>query len=302
MTETIIPAPLRLGDRVAIVSPASKIDPAHIHAAASVLTAMGYQPVVMPHAEGTEGSFSGTAEERLADLTAALTDPTVKAIVCSRGGYGAVHLLEELNRLPAHCFHKWLVGFSDITALHGLWRRKGVASLHAAMTKYIGQGTAFPCFAEEMALLTGAASTHSATYLPHPSNLAGTATGPVVGGNLAVLGALIGTPYFTIPPGALLFIEDIAEPIYKVERILWQLRLAGAFDRLGGLLVGQFTDYRPSADHPSMEAMLTRFFAPYRFPRAFNLPIGHIEENRPLLLGPTATLTVGPEAVTLSYA
>lgn len=299
----LLPPPLLPGDSVAILSPASKIDPAHIRAASEVLSSMGFNPVVMPHAEGESGSFSGTAQERLADFTAALADPSIKAILCSRGGYGAVHLLEELNSLPSNQFHKWLIGFSDITALHGLWRRKGVASLHGAMAKYIGQGPElFPCFAEEMGILTGDASTHTATYLPHPSNIEGHATGPVIGGNLAVLGGLIGTPYFTIPPGAILFIEDIAEPIYKVERILWQLRLAGAFEQISGLMVGQFTDYRPSADHPSMEAMLTRFFEPYSFPRAFNLPIGHIEENRPLLLGLPATLTVEPERVSISYA
>lgn len=119
------PPALRCGNRVAIVSPASKIDPTLIDSAAAALESEGFECVVMPHAKGANGSFSGLASERLSDLEEGLADPTVNAIICSRGGYGAVHLLEKLDRLPEECFNKWLVGFSDITALHCLWTRKG---------------------------------------------------------------------------------------------------------------------------------------------------------------------------------
>ena len=120
-----------------------------------------------------------------------------------------------------------------------------------------------------------------------------------MGGNLAVLGGIIGTPYDPVVPGCILFIEDIAEPIYKVERILWQLKLRGVFDSVAGLMVGQFPDYKPSVDYRSMEDMMECFFRPYHFPRAYNLPVGHIDDNHPLLLGNCATLTVTPDSVRL---
>lgn len=294
------PAPLKRGDRVAIVSPASKIDGALIDAAALRLQAEGLEPVVMPHAKGEWGSFSAPAEGRLEDMVLALEDDSVKVILCSRGGYGAVHLLDKLDCLPDCLFRKWLVGFSDITALHALWRRKGVASLHAAMAKYIGKGAeGFPLYSREMGILRGEGADFSCGS--HKFDCCGEATGPLTGGNLAVLGGLLGTRFADIAPGSILFMEDIAEPIYKVERILWQLRLQGVFDRIGGVLVGQFTDYRPSADHGSVEEMMERFFRPYSFPRAYGLPMGHIDDNAPLLLGATAHLEVSVSGTSVSY-
>lgn len=298
--EIVIPAPLRNGDRVAIVSPASKIAPELIDAAVGQLGREGFEPVVMPHAKGECGSFSASAEARVADLRKALEDETIKGVLCSRGGYGAVHLLDELDRLPETMFHKWLIGFSDITALHALWRRKGVASLHAAMAKHIGRGAGcFACYEKEIGILRGGEAGFSCDA--HKFNFNGSAGGRLVGGNLAVLGGLIGTRFDDIEPGCVLFLEDIAEPIYKVERILWQLRLRGVFDRLGGLLIGQFTEYRPSADHASVEEMMERFFRPYSFPRAYGLPMGHIEENAPLLLGATAHLEVADNGVKCGF-
>ena len=290
--------PLHRGDKVAILSPASRIDPVLVDAAAAQLCNEGLEPVVMPHAKGVYGSFSGTCDERLADMQMALEDDAVRAILCSRGGYGAVHLLPALDKLPASMFGKWLVGFSDITALHALWHRKGVASLHAAMAKYIGRGAGgFSCYGRELDILCGGGAHH--IFGTHIYNVCGQASGPVVGGNLAVLGGIIGTPYDPVVPGCILFIEDIAEPIYKVERILWQLKLRGVFDSVAGLMVGQFTDYKPSVDYRSMEDMMECFFRPYHFPRAYNLPVGHIDDNHPLLLGNCATLTVTPDSVRL---
>ncbi|MBD5226052.1 MAG: LD-carboxypeptidase [Bacteroidales bacterium] len=299
----VVPPSLKPGDGVAIVSPASHIDSTLIDSAVAALAAEGYSPVVGAHARGCSGSFSADREGRLQDLRDAILDESVRAIICSRGGYGAVHLLEDLDRIDSQYFSKWLVGFSDITALHALWLRKGYASLHAAMAKYIGRREQFPCFRDEMSMLAwdGDLSRFDRHYGPHRFNCRGECRGRVVGGNLAVLGGIIGTPFDPVRPGDILFIEDIAEPIYKVERILWQLRLRGVFGRLGGLMVGQFTEYRPSADHPDMETMIDRFTAGYDFPRAYGIPSGHIEENAPLLMGAEAHLRVDASGVCLSY-
>lgn len=296
----MLPDGLTAGDKIAIVSPASKIDPALIDACARAMTREGFIPVVAPHARGESGSYSASAEDRIADFRDALLDDSIRAIVCSRGGYGAVHLLEQLDRLPDACFRKWLVGFSDITALHALFARKGVATLHAAMAKHLGLGHNFACYDAELAFLRG--ELPSQTFPGHKFNHSGEAEGPVVGGNLAVLGGLIGTTFDPIRPGSILFIEDIAEPIYKVERILWQLRLRGVFSRISGLMVGRFTDYRPSADHPDMETMIHRFLSTlpdFTAPVAFGLPIGHIPDNHPLLLNHPLHLSVTPASTLL---
>lgn len=283
------PPLLSPGDTIALLSPASAIDPALIDGAASAIAAEGFTPLIMPRAKGRSGSFSAPAAERLADMQAAIDNPDVKAIICGRGGYGAVQLLDRL-RLSRPV---WLAGFSDISALHALWHRNGLRSIHSSMAKEL---TLRQCPGNEAnrrlfeILRTG--HMPAIQFDAHPFNRPGSAEGTLRGGNLAVLDALVGTPYDLLTlPDTILVIEDIAEPIYKVERMLWRLKLAGVFDRLKGLVIGQFTDYRPSADWPDMYAMITSLVADYSFPVAFNAPIGHIDANLPFLHGSPASLT-----------
>lgn len=294
----ITPPLLQQGDAIALLSPASAIDHALINGAAEALRAEGFEPLVMPHAAGRFGSFSGTAEERLSDLQAALDNPSVKAIICSRGGYGVVHLLPQL-RLERPV---WLAGFSDISALHAAWHRAGWLSIHSSMAKEL---TLRRCEGNEAnrrlfeILRTGRMP--AIEWDAHPLNRPGQATGTLIGGNLAVLNGLASTPYDLLNiPGCILVIEDIAEPIYKVERVLWRLSLSGALDRLGGLAIGQFTDYKPSADHADMYSMIRRALGNVPYPVAFNAPIGHVDGNLPFLEGATATLTVTPSTSQIS--
>lgn len=302
------------GDKVAILSPASIINPDYVDGAAATLRRWGLHPEVMPHTLGEHGSFSGSATDRLSDLRAAMTDPEIKAIICSRGGYGCVHLLPELDRLMAsgEVSPKWLVGFSDVSALHALWGKYGWPSVHASMTKHLTLGGPD----DQLNLLLLSILRGEKPELMFPTGFSGSpsgklsrpgkADGMVVGGNLAVLGGLIGTPVNPIRPGTILLIEDIAEPIYKVERILWQLRLAGIFDNLAGLIVGQFTDYKyPSRDHADMYAMIDSFLSHtpggVPFPVAMDVPVGHIYENHPLILNLEACLEVSEGCASLRY-
>lgn len=287
------------GSTVALLSPASAIDAALIDGAARALETEGFRPLIMPSAKGRSGSFSATAAERLADLQAAIDNPDVRAIICGRGGYGAVHLLDRLN------LHRpvWLAGFSDISALHALWHTNGVRSIHSSMAKEL---TLRECEGDEAnrrlfhILRTG--QMPAIEFTAHPLNRPGTATGTLRGGNLAVLDGLVGTPYDILTlPDTILVIEDIAEPIYKVERMLWRLRLNGALGRLKGLVVGQFTDYKPSADWPDMYAMIAALTAGLDIPVAFNAPIGHIPSNLPFLHGLPATLTVSATQTTITH-
>lgn len=303
---------LKKGDKIAILSPASSVKPEYVEGAVETLHSWGWRPEVMPHTLGSHGSFSATASERLSDFSTALLDPDVKAILCSRGGYGCVHLLPDLARILAmpqvRESPKWLIGFSDVTALHSLWGRFGIPSLHASMAKQLALGG--PENLENLSMRDILCGTVRNIALPTAfsgsefglKNRCGNACGRIVGGNLAVLGGLIRTPFSSVRPGTVLLIEDIAEPIYKVERILWQMRLAGIFDNLAGLLVGQFTDYpHPSRDYSDVYDMIREFIDDVKFPVAMDVPVGHIDGNRPLILNREVSLSVTEDRVNLSY-
>ncbi len=296
-TGIIYPAPLRPGDKIAILAPAGPIERGVVDSAATVLRERGYRVDIMPHTFGKHGHFSGTHAERLADLRAAFTDPDVRAILCARGGYGVVHNLDSLAALPLRDDPKWVIGFSDISALHALMASRGIASIHSSMAKQIALGDAHPDNPTLMAMLEGTMPTYR--WAASPLDHRGRAEGRLLGGNLAVIADLIATPFDIIRPGCILFIEDVSEPIYKIERIMYQLRLSGALDHIHGLILGQFTDYRPDDNHESMELMLSEALEPYRIPIAFGAPIGHVDHNIPVMESAWATLDVGPDQVTL---
>lgn len=288
----IFPAPLKRGDKIAICSPAGKIKPEIVDAALPVLRAQGWEPVVMPHALGENGNFSGTADERFADLRDAFADPDVRAILCSRGGYGVVHILDRLDRLDLVSDPKWVIGFSDISALHALMNKKGVASIHSSMCAHIKEGADDPDNAALFDILRG--ERPAFVFDAHPLDRQGIVSGTLVGGNLAVLAELIDTPFDLLKPDSILFIEDVSEPVYKIERILYQLRLSGLLGKIRGLIVGQFTDYKPDANHVDMESMIYDALAGYDFPVAFGAPIGHVDHNIPLIESAKITLKVSP--------
>lgn len=297
----IVPRPLEAGDRIAIVSPSGIIAPERVYGAMQVIQDAGFEPVAMPHVFDRCGTMAGTDEARLADLAAALTDPAVRAVWCSRGGYGAVRLIESIDRLPLESDPKWLIGYSDITALHSVMARHGIVSLHAPMARHLAElGPDDPCTAETFAILRGN-TPEDITYQSHPLSRPGRATGKLRGGNLAVISGLLSTPFDPVEPGSILVIEDIAEPIYKVERMLYTLRLSGALESLAGLVTGQFTAYEPSRDFSEMEEMIARITCDLDIPVAMGFPVGHVANNRPLPLESQATLTVTPCSTTLSF-
>ncbi|MCM1517400.1 MAG: LD-carboxypeptidase [Pseudoflavonifractor sp.] len=291
--DLIFPAPLQAGDRVAIVSPASAVNSDYIDGAVSTLIRWGYEPVVAPHARGISGSYSGTVSDRAADLANALADPSIRAVICSRGGYGTVHLLDDMARLPLRDDPKWVVGFSDISALHALMATHDIASIHGSMCKHLTlQPDGLPATTLRSILRGDRPSYH---HPSHPLNRPGTATGRLAGGNMAVLGGLIGTRFDMIRPGTVLFIEDIAEPIYKVERLLYQLRLSGVLPAIAGLIVGRFTDWRPDRNYTDIYTMIADMVTPYGYPVAFDFPIGHVDDNMPVIVSSTVTLSVSDD-------
>lgn len=295
----ITPRPLVKGDKIAIISPAGIIKPQLVYEAAHVLSAQGWEVTTGRHAFDRCGTFAGTAEDRLADLTEALTDRSVRAVFCSRGGYGCVQLLEGIAKLPLRDDPKWLVGYSDVSALHALLSSRGIKSLHAPMCRHLAETGGEDHFSRRLFdILNGRDG--AVTFAPSSNNRHGVATGRLAGGNLAVISALVSSPFDIIKPGTILFIEDIAEPIYKVQRMLYTLRLNGVLASLGGLIAGQFTRYEPSRDYERMERMIAEMIAPYDYPVAFNAPIGHLTDNVPMVCGDYVTLTVDKGGVTLT--
>ena len=226
MERIIFPSPLIKGDKIAIISPASHILPEYVDGACRTITQLGFLPVVGAHCKGQCGGYSGSIEQRLADFNDALHNPEVKAILCSRGGYGVVHLLEYLSPDDIAENAKWLIGFSDISALHAAMAASGVASIHASMAKHL---TKFGADNEATQALFGILQGQLPTYrIPaHPFNRPGTVTGTLTGGNMAVLCGLLDTEFDLLSRGDILFIEDVGEEVYKIERMLYNLRLSG---------------------------------------------------------------------------
>ena len=300
MEQIIFPSPLTKGDKIAIISPASHILPDYVDGACNAIAQMGFQPVVSTHCKGQCGGYSGTIEQRLADFLEALHNPEVKAILCSRGGYGVVHLLEYLSAEDIAENAKWLIGFSDISALHAAMVASGVASIHASMAKHLTQ---FGVDDEATVALFNILQGNLPTYQTpsHAFNKPGTASGTLTGGNMAVLCGLLDTDFDLLSRGDILFIEDVGEEVYKIERMLYNLRLSGVLPMIKGLIVGRFTDYRnPDGNGDSMEQMVKRMVEPYDIPVAFDFPVGHVDENMPLIEGAQVTLTVA-DTVTLQF-
>lgn len=293
--EIIFPGALKQGDTIAVCSPAGPVDPQKVEAAKQVLEENGWKVRVMPHALGSHGNYAGTDAERLDDIRKALTEPEVRAVLCSRGGYGVVHILDALDDIDLRNDPKWIIGYSDISALHALATKQGVASIHASMAAHIMLGGDDPDNAMLFEILSGGLPVTTFPACP-TYDRPGIAKGRIVGGNLAVLADLIGTRFDVFEPGTILFIEDISEPIYKIERMLYQLRLSGVLENLAGLIVGQFTQYGPDKSYAKMEDMIYDMVAPYDYPVAFNAPIGHVDHNIPVIENVTVTLKVTPTA------
>jgi len=303
----IYPERLKRGDRIAIISPATTVKEEYIDGAVRLLREEGFDPVVSPHAKGPEcGSFASSEESRLSDLREALHDPAVKAILCARGGYGCVHLLPYISDSEIRENPKWIIGFSDVSALHALWQRAGVASIHGPMAKHLAiEGRDDVCIRHLVGMLTGNVRMDY-SVAPSPYNREGTAEGRLVGGNLAVLNGLAGSDTDLLSPrgdeGTILFIEDISEAIYSVERMLMRLSLSGILHRIKGLIVGQFTEYRPDKNFGSMEEMvdsLLRRRGVTGIPVAFDFPVGHVTHNCPIVEGDMVSLAVSADGVTL---
>lgn len=304
----MMPKELEKGDKIAIISPASQVKAEYVTGAMETIRLYGYEPVMMPHVLGpADGSFAASKSARLADLVASLKNPEVKAILCARGGYGCCQLLSDVPKKLVARFPKWLIGFSDISALHALWLHDGVASIHGPMAKHLATLPNDDYCTQELFRILENGGRFDYKVDPHPYNITGTATGRLMGGNLAVLNDLAETPYDILDVSEdndiILFLEDISEPIYKVNRMLWRLLLSDTLRNVKGIIFGQFTEYKPDANYKTMADMLRDFFDEAgllpAIPIVYNFPSGHCDDNLPLVEGAHVDLTVTDSGVRL---
>jgi muramoyltetrapeptide carboxypeptidase len=292
---------LKHNDQIRIVSPSGSIHPELIDGAAKVLSSWGLQVTEGKFVRSEYGRFAGTKEQRIADLQEALDDPNVKAILCSRGGYGIAQIVDKLDFTIFAKSPKWLIGFSDITILHNVITNLGITSIHGIMAKQL---TELPADSEQVIRMKDSLFGNFPMYsIPlHKLNRAGEATGKLIGGNLSVLMALRGSQFDLPYQNNILFIEDIAEKPYHIDRMMQNLRFSGVLAQLSGLLVGQFSecDEDPLMKQTISEIILNAV-SDYTFPVCFNFPAGHVDYNLPLILGANVSFVVKETEAELTF-
>lgn len=271
---------LARGDRVAVVAPASPFDPNELRAGVDFLRQF-YRVDVDPGVFTRRGYLAGDDQRRADELNRALTDRSVRAILAARGGYGATRLLPLLDFSALAGQEKLLVGFSDITALHAQWQRHGQRSLHASMVAALGRAQP----RHRRRFLRALAGSGPAELTGLQALRHGQACGPLCGGNLTVLCALLGTPYMPDLSGCVLFLEDVGERPYRVDRMLTSLGLSGSLAQVAAVLIGAFTDAPPGPDGVTVDEVLQERLSPLGVPVLSGVPAGHIDDNLELPLG-----------------
>ncbi|MBO4804971.1 MAG: LD-carboxypeptidase [Paludibacteraceae bacterium] len=297
----IRPPYLKVGDKVAIVSPAGAVSPDLIDGAAETLRSWGFVPVLGNSSKGRNGRFSGSDEERAADLQWALDDPSIRAILCGRGGYGTVRIIDRLDFSSFERNPKWVIGFSDITILHAALANRGFQSVHGVMARALAHTAGnWDAVSALRRCLQGDLLSYQ---MPSsPLNRDGVAKGTLVGGNLSILYGLRATPYDISPKGKILFIEDISERPYHIDRMMHNLKLSGVLSQISGLLVGEFTDIEEDASFGmTVNEIVADAVSEYGYPVAFNFPVGHGTTNQPVFHGAEVQLTVADGVARLDY-
>lgn len=296
----IIPPYLQPGDEVAILSPASFPPTENWKQGVEVLENWGLRVRMAPNYLSRHFGLGGTDAERLSDLQQMLDDPSIKAIFPIRGGYGSSRLLDSLDFSGFKTHPKWIVGFSDITALLCEVDRLGFASIHGPMPHNFCQKGGEAALQNLHSLLFEGSTSVSAPS--HPLNRLGEASAEIIGGNLSLLCHLIGSPTFASTAGKILFLEEIGERLYHVDRMLLQLKRAGLFQNLSGLIVGGFTDCNEASLTIGKTAfeLVAEHTSGTSYPVAFDFPAGHIPNNQPLVFGVKTKLLVNAAGVQLT--
>ncbi len=290
---------LKINDKIAIIATAKKVLETDIEPSINIIKQQGLIPVFGRNIFNVQNQFAGSDAERLEDLQWALDDNSIKAIFIGRGGYGTTRIIEQLNWSKFKANPKWIIGYSDITVLHILVNNYGVPSLHAPLLIDLHKSTdsqegLFNILLNKAKAITVPISLH---------NKLGEATSQIVGGNLSIIYSLAGTVYDLDMRDKILFIEDIDEYLYHIDRMMMQLKLSGKLAHLKGFMVGGMTDIKDNTVPfgKSIEEIILDATKDYNYPVCFNFPSGHIQNNTPLVFYKPCTLKVTKNEVSLTY-
>jgi muramoyltetrapeptide carboxypeptidase len=297
---SITPPYLQKGDRVAIVCPAKKL-PKPMDDAVALLQSWGLEVVLGQTVNAEHHQFAGNDQLRAQDLQHYINDDTIKAIFAARGGYGTVRIIDlvDFSRLNIH--PKWIIGFSDITVLHAhLFQNFDLCTVHGQMPINIPDGTAASVETLRKALF-GETVTYS--IAPQPLNRFGSAKGTLIGGNLAILQSVAGSVSDYNYDGKILFIEDVGEYLYSIDRMMYMLKRAGKLANLAGLIVGGFTDVKDN-DIPFGQTayeVIKALVEEYDYPVCFDFPAGHVADNWAMVFGREVSLIINETGSTITY-
>jgi len=296
------PPYLQPDDSIALLCPAGYMSREKAITCIETLQSWGYRVREGKTLGGpSENYFSGTDDQRLAELQQNLDDPEIKAILCGRGGYGLTRIIDRIDFSRFEKDPKWIIGYSDVTVLHAhIWSNYKIATLHAPMASAFNDGEAGNPYIQS---LRQAIAGQSAAYScpGHPFNRPGIASGRLIGGNLSLLAHLTGTSSEIKTKGKILFLEDVGEYRYNIDRMLYQLKRSGKFDQLAGLIIGGFTDIKDTIRPfgASVEEIIRDVVKEYDYPVCFGFPVSHEKENYALKIGVRHTLEVGPQSTSL---
>jgi len=292
---------LQPGDRIAMISVAGKVNREIVEAAKDLLETENYIVEIGANSFGSLHMFSGTDSERASDIQKALDDPGVKAIFFNRGGYGSLRTIMLLDWTAFYLHPKWLIGFSDITVFHSFLSKNDLPSIHGVMPAFFFENGART---ESLDILLGLLRGKPLNYqiMPHDFNRCGKSRGVLTGGNLSLLYSLRGTILDQSLDGKVLFLEDIAEYDYHIDRMMMNLKFGGVLANLAGLVIGYFTDTKSSsvAFGSTAAEIIREAVSGYGYPVAFGFPAGHELPNYPLLMGSEVVLEVTAESVRIS--
>lgn len=295
----IQPSYLKEGDKVALVSPAYWVPQEALQQAADTIRSWGLQPIIGPHTNNLNvNAYAGTADERAADLIWALEDDTIKAVICSRGGYGSIHLL---NRIPAEKFQqhpKWIIGHGDIAILLYAIAGANVMSIHGPMAFQIASSQE-PATSITLNILFGTLPQYKIPANPY--NRIGHAEGILIGGNLSSISAIAGSRFHLLSKqNVILFIEEVEESLHSIDRLFYSLSLKLNFENVKGIIFGTFNSVRYDLQYGSVEQMLIAHLHNYEIPVCCGFPVGS-NSCFPLIEGALCSLDVRGDSATLTY-
>lgn len=303
LAENTAPAFLKKGDKVALLSPAYTTTEDVVQTTADILEDWGYKPIIGKSVGKIEaGKYAGTAEDRAKDFEEALKDTSIKAILCNRGGYGTIQLVDLIDPKLVKKNPKWIIGYSDVTTLHAMQTKAGIMSIHGTMSSSMAKSEGKDINSTLLRdLLKGEVPTYKVPK--HKYNQKGKAEGILVGGNMATFVPLIGASDIDVfrNDGIILFMEEIGENLRNIDRMFNSIQLHGVMENVKGVILGEFVDSGTDLDFESTEAMLSQYLKQYNIPVMCGFPAGHDDINVPIVMGAKVKMEVTDKGATLSF-